>query len=196
MPRPERSPGRRPPSREPYLRLLVVCGAEKTEKAYLTGLRDSRKRTAVNVRLVERPRTPDQVVGYARDHCGYRDFDEAWCVVDVDRFEIEGQKVTAACAAATAAGIRLAVSHPCFEYWLLLHHTDSSTPTPKCDTVVNRLRRYVSSYNKTKLRFDDFRLGVVDAVARARKRDHTGEDWRRNPSTGVWRLVEKIIEQS
>lgn len=194
MPRRERSPGRRAPSREPHLRLLIVCGTEKTERAYFTGLRDSHQRTSVDIKLVERPRTPDQVVQYARDHCGYRDFDEAWCVVDVDRFEVEGQKITAACATAKLAGIRLAISHPCFEYWLLLHHIDTSAPMARCAAAEARLRRHVPSYAKARLRFDHFEGAVADAVVRAKRRDPVGEDWQHNPSTNVWQLVERILE--
>lgn len=192
MARRDRSPGRRPPTREPKPRLLVVCGAEKTEKAYFVGLRDFYRQRAVDVTFAERPRSPDQVVAYARDHCDYRDFDETWCVVDVDRFEAEGQKVTAACAAARSSGIQVAVSHPCFEYWLLLHHEYSAAPMARCGRAEERLRRFVPSYDKTNLRFADFAPGVADAVKRARH-DGGNADWRRNPSTNVWQLVERIL---
>jgi hypothetical protein len=174
--------------------LLVVCGTEKTERAYFSGLRDSNRRTSVDVKLMERPRTPDQVVEYARDHCGYRDFDEAWCVVDVDQFEVEGRKVTAARSAAGEASIRLAISHPCFEYWLLLHHTYSSAPMPRCSAAEAMLRKHVRSYDKTRLRFADFERTVADAVMRGKQSDATGENWQKNPSTNVWQLVERIRE--
>lgn len=192
MTRRDRSAGRRPPTREARTRLLVVCGAERTEKTYFVGLRDSYNLRTIDVRFVEKPRSPDQVVTHARDHCDYRDFDETWCVVDVDRFEIDGRKVTAACAAADVAGIRMAVSNPCFEYWLLLHHINSTAPMPHCGEIQDRIRKHVPAYDKTNLRFRDFAAGVADAVGRAQQNGADGEGWRRNPATEVWRLVERF----
>lgn len=193
MPRRERLVRRRPSLREPLLRVLVVCGAEKTEKAYLDGLRDQRRSKSVDVRIVERTRSPDQVVEYARDHCDYRDFDETWCVVDVDRFETEGRKITAAGVVAAAAGIRLAVSNPCFEYWLLLHHAYSEAPFPQCDTVAARVRKHVPAYDKTQLRFNDFAAGVEEAIKRAKQREPSGTAYLTNPSSGMWVLVDRLL---
>lgn len=190
----EPTAGRRGSVREPLRRVLVVCGAERTEVAYLKGLRDHLKTPAVNIRVIERAAAPDQVVEYARDHCGREDFDETWCVVDVDHFEREGGRVSAARQLAEKCGIRVAVSNPCFEYWLLLHHEETSAPFSRCDGVVVRIRRHVRSYDKTRLRFADFADGVEDAVVRARRREPTGEDSAVNPSTGVWRLVSTMTE--
>lgn len=192
MPRRERLARRRPPLREPRPRLLVVCGADKTESAYLSGLRDQQGVRSVDVRIVERPKSPDQVVEYARDHCDYRDFDETWCVVDVDHYETDGQKITAASAVAAKAGIRLAVSNPCFEYWLLLHHAYTDAPFPRCDAVESRLCGYMPSYNKTALQFSDFADGVDEAITRAKRRDPSGTAYKLNPSSGVWVLVESL----
>lgn len=192
MPRRERLARRRPALREPRPRLLVVCGAEKTESAYLSGLRDHRGVSSVDVRIVQRPRSPDQVVEYARDHCDYRDFDETWCVVDVDRYEVDGQKITTASTVAVTAGIRLAVSNPCFEYWLLLHHAYSGAPFPQCDAVKARLGKYVPAYDKTALQFRDFAEGVDEAVTRAKRRDSSGTAHLTNPSSGMWVLVERM----
>lgn len=193
MPRRERLARRRPPLREPRPRLLVVCGAEETESAYLNGIRDQQDARSVDVRIVERPgRSPDQVVEYARDHCDYRDFDETWCVVDVDQYETDGRRITAASASAAAAGIRLAVSNPCFEYWRLLHHAYSDAPFPQCDGVQARLGKYVPTYDKTALRFTDFADGIEHAITRGKRRDPSGTAYTINPSSGVWALVERL----
>jgi hypothetical protein len=90
--------------------------------------------------------------------------------------------------------VNLAVSNPCFELWLLLHHADCRSHCAGYADVVARLRKHVPAYDKTDLRFADYVAGVYDAVKRARELDPTGVDHARNPSTGVWRLVSTISE--
>lgn len=195
MPRRDPPSGRRHAIREPALRVLLVCGAEKTESAYFKGLRTWLATSSIDIKIVERSKSPDQVVEYARDHCGHRDFDQTWCIVDVDHYEVDGGKVTSADVIARAVGIELAVSNPCFEYWLLLHHAEGNAAFPHCDAVVGRLRSSLKSYDKTKLRFADFADGVQAAIERAKRRDPSGERYALNPSTAVWVLVEKLLEQ-
>lgn len=194
MPRRERTAARRPARREPRLRVLIVCGAAKTEPAYFAGLRTWLGTSAMDIKVVERPRVaPDQVVGYARDHCRSDDFDVTWCVVDVDEYESKGGKVTKACELADRTGIRVAASNPCFEYWLLLHHADNGAPSSTCDPVKGRLHRFVPEYDKTALRFGDFAAGIEAAVERAKRRDPSGVDHRANPSSGVWVLAADLL---
>jgi hypothetical protein len=195
MVRREPPTGRRQPLREPHLRLLVVCGTEKTETAYLKGLRAVLGANSVDIKIVERPRSPDQVVEHTRDHRNYRDFDECWCVLDVDAYEQEGGKVTIASSKADEAGIRLAVSNPCFEYWLLLHYRKWDRPFARCKEVLVPLRRSVPSYDKARLRFTDFANGVSSAIAQAKQRDPSAKDFAVNPSSSVWVLVERLMEQ-
>jgi hypothetical protein len=194
MARREPTGRRRAAFREPQPRVLIVCGAKKTESEYFKGLRSLLGTRAVDIKILERPRSPEQVVEYTRDHCSYEDFDESWCVVDVDRFEREGEKVSAAASLALDSEIRLAASNPCFEYWLLLHHTDHASAFDSCSKVVTAIRRFVQSYDKSALRFIDFAHGVPDAVGRAQQRDPTGANFSRNPSSAVWLLVSRLLE--
>jgi len=87
MPRRERNINRRAATRVQRQSILVVCGAEKTEVRYIQGLRDHVDSTSIDLAIVERPSAPDQVVAFARDYVGSKDFDERWCVVDVDMFQ-------------------------------------------------------------------------------------------------------------
>ena len=169
--------------------ILVIIGAEKTETGYLKGLRGHLQLSNVAMKVVEKPGSPLQLVEYARASFSLDDFDEVWCVTDVDHYEREGGKVTAALAAAAKAGISLAVSNPCFELWLLLHHEECRGHCPHCGAVTRRLQKRVPEYNKTRLRFADFANGVESAIERAKALEPTGTDHLRNPSTNVWRLV-------
>jgi hypothetical protein len=178
---------RRPPRREARQRLLIVCGSERTEPQYLAGLRDFIENRAVDLRIVKHPRSPAQVVTYAAK-ITTADFDEVWCVVDVDEFDL-----ASAAAKASRERIELAVSNPCFEVWLLLHHEDCRAAMADCHAVLVRLRKHLPAYDKTKLDFLDYVKNVADAVTRARALETSGTDHTRNPSTSMWRLVEKIM---
>jgi hypothetical protein len=115
--------------------------------------------------------------------------DEVWCVVDVDEFDI-----SEALTAAAKKGVNLAISNPCFEYWLLLHFELCTAPLARYDDVQRRLTKHVPRYDKTRLCFADFAPGVDDALQRARSRcGAPGEEHVRNPSTGVWALVQQVI---
>ncbi len=195
MVRREPARGRRPPSRVPRRTVLIVIGADRTETAYLKGLRDHFRLATVTMKIVEKPGAPDQLVEHTRDAYPLDDFDEVWCVTDVDHFEREGGKVTAALAVAAKAGIDVAVSNPCFEFWLLLHHEDCAAHCANCDAVERKLKKFLPAYDKARLRFRDFADGLDQAITRAKAIDPTGAEHTRNPSTGVWRLVSVLMEK-
>jgi hypothetical protein len=188
MARREPTRSRRALGRAERRSFLIVIGAERTETDYLNGLRQHF--ATVRMRFVEKPAAPDQLVEYTRDNFVLSDFDEVWCVTDVDSFEREGGKVTAALALAGKAGIKMAVSDPCFEVWLLLHHEDCSAHCANCGEVERKLRKRLPDYDKARLRFRDYAGGLARAVERARALERSG-----NPSTGVWRLVNAVLER-
>lgn len=167
--------------------MLIVCGAKKTEEAYLRGLRDSVPNPSVDVEVLLRPKSPEQVVEHAAKHrdSSSNDFDEVWCVVDVDQFAIDGARTMA-----KAHGIQLAISDPCFELWLLLHHCDCTAHLADCGAAKHLLLKKLPSYDKRSLVFGDFAMGVQAAIERAQK---LGDDG--NPSTGMWRLALRILDE-
>jgi RloB-like protein len=192
VPRREAPSGRRPARRRSRPLILVVCGSAKTESTYLRELRNSVGNPAVDITLVNRDKSPLQVVEYAIDFVkrDERAFDEVWCVFDVDQFDIDP-----AVRFAQRSRLELAVSNPCFELWLLLHHDQCKAFCAGYDDVVDRLRRHLPTYDKTCLRFADFAAGVSAAVERARELEPDGSKHDINPSTSVWRLVERITQQ-
>jgi hypothetical protein len=170
---------------------MVYCGADCTERDYFEGFREKLRQGNVSVRIRYEGIDPARLVRLA---ASYRDqrpgrFDEVWCIVDVDQFDMD-----AAVAEARRLDVRLAISNPCFELWLLLHRGDCRAFCNDCNEVERRLRRHVPAYDKTRLNFADFVGGVHDAVKRAKDLDAAGTDHRRNPSTNVWQLVERILE--
>ncbi len=111
-----------------------------------------------------------------------RDGDTAWIVCDVDRQT--SKHLSLVCTAALQAKIKLAFSNPCFEYWLLLHHTDVTDEAiakrassrgavaPKrraltAEDCAAWLREVLGSYDKTALVPEHFHPHLATAIARA-----------------------------
>jgi len=189
MPRRENAVRRRTPVSKGHT-VLVYCGGLRTEPAYFDGLRRAVRSAGVTVKVRAEGLAPDALV---RAAAGYRDlrrgtFDDVWVIVDVDEFDVEAASVEAG-----RLHVRLAISNPCFELWLLLHHADCGSHCAGCADASRRLKKHVPLYDKAHLDFARFADGVQDAIKRAKQLDPTGEDWRHNPSSGVWRLVEQIV---
>lgn len=110
-----------------------------------------------------------------------------------------GIKIHNARASATAKGIELAISTPCFEYWVLLHFEESAAPAIDCDAVIHTLKKkYLSVYDKGKCDFQEIVVNVREACKRAaklRKPDLANgtlpED--QNPCSEVYKLVDAIL---
>lgn len=187
----QRSPRPRQTSRRAVRTSLIYCGGLRTERSYLDGLKATWRDASMSILVRGTGIAPDQLVRAAAAHRNRKPgvFDEVWCVVDVDQFD-----VASAVSEARRQGVSLAVSNPCFELWLLLHHAGCRAACAGCTDVLRRLRRHLPMYDKSRLDFRHFAAGVHDAVKRARDLDPTGADWRRNPSTNVWQLVERILE--
>jgi hypothetical protein len=171
--------------------ILIYCGAVRTEPDYFKGLRNSFRSATLTVKVRQDGVAPSRLVQIAS---AYRDrkpgaFDEVWCVVDVDQFDL-----VTAIADAREHSVNLAISNPCFELWLLLHHSDCRSHCTGYADVASRLKKHLPAYDKTRLRFSDHANGVGDAVKRAKELEPSGTNHQRNPSTSVWRLVEIITE--
>jgi hypothetical protein len=169
-------------------RLLIVCGGRKTEKSYLDGLKRAERNPSISVVIKANPRSPSEVVRHAEKirQQSPDDFDEVWCVFDVDEFkdlrEAEGL--------ASRYKIGLAVSNPCFELWLLLHFDERTAHCSSYAALLPDLRKHLPKYDKTCLRFEDYVTGISAACVRARALEPTGHSLDVNPSTGVWQVVE------
>lgn len=168
--------------------MLVVSGGH-TEDVYFRGLARFQCNRSVALTLKTFPASPAQVVDYARRLADHHndEFDEVWCVVDVDSFDIHSGMSKAA-----RQNAKLVVSNPCFELWLLLHFESLTSHVAKCKDVERLIRKYVPAYQKAKLSFTDFEAGLAQACKRARCLEE-GDVKYPNPSTGIWRLVDRLM---
>ena len=129
-------------------------------------------------------------------------YDEFWIPIDTDH-RFEGRHLSGSNGAirqAQQARIRVAVSNPCFELWLLLHHEPvaSGATFEGCGGVEERLRSLLGSFNKASINPAHFPLAKVhDAIRNARNLEDASESaehrWPRSVGTQIHRLLESIL---
>jgi len=198
----ERRSGRRTPFREPKLKMLIVCEGANTEKQYFEQFAKFHRNSLVDVIVEGGKGVPLTVVRAAKERKekaisdAKRKDDEflkyqwVWCVFDVDNHP----NVPEARIMAADNGIELAISNPCFELWLLLHHRDCPGELHR-HAAQTMLKDHVAGYDKH-VNFDDYTDGYHKAVQRAKSLDQLAESMGepgRNPTTGVYVLTEMII---
>lgn len=192
---------RRPPSRQPLHRLLLVCEGEKTEIQYFKAFQHDARNPRVHVEVAHDKSEPLKVVEAAvrfrddaraeaaRQHDRNLEWDEVWAVFDID----EHLHVAEARALAERESIHLAISNPCFELWALLHFHDQRAPLTRRQAH-SKLVSHMKGYSK-ELDYPRMRGGYHDALSRARSLDEdaarTGQRGK-NPTTGVHRVTERI----
>jgi hypothetical protein len=169
----------------------VVVG-QQTEKKYFEDFKGP-ECPSPSITVNSAPKNPSRQVEIAKG-LSPRDFDEIWVVFDVDHFELSD--IENAISTALDAGFRVAVSNPCFEYWLILHYEPYSRffDSPK-KTAAYLRDNHVPGYSKNNPCVEKFRDKHKIAIDNAKQRVKVAADHHSNPYTGVWELVEIIIEE-
>lgn len=186
--------------REPYDRVLIVCEGEKTEPRYFDDLRVDLRLPSANI-VVTGKSNPDPLsvvtFGLNRFHED-GDYDRVIFVIDRDthpkpNYDQARKEVSRAINDGIQAS--LIVSHPCFEYWILLHFEDSARgytdPNSPCRQVINDVREHFPPYGKgmTAL-YDKTKSNLDEAIERSKRRwQHAKSTRSKNPSTRVHELV-------
>ncbi|MBL4688585.1 MAG: RloB domain-containing protein [Nannocystaceae bacterium] len=139
--------------------------------------------------------SPTDVVKRLRDFRSEFDLesdDELWVFLDVDH-HFTGthlKATTAALRRAKTIQATVALSNPCFELWLLLHHADPRASYASCDAVSDHIRAVLGSYNKTGLKPERYSVETVRSAVRRAKT--VGSEPTTTMGTDVWRLMEKL----
>ncbi len=146
--------------------------------------------------------SPFQVIEYA---CGLADvleIKQIWGLFDHDGRD----NIDQVCSDAKRTRVEVALSHPSFELWLLLHFQDfTSAEGGKSKDVIDKLRDAhpaFADYDRRSKRIGESRFSALmegdrirDAVSRARRLsrrfDHETPS-QRDPSTEVYRLIEAL----
>lgn len=131
------------------------------------------------------------------------DDDQLWLMLDTDHC-IQGQHKASfltAIGSARQRGVNIALSRPCFELWLLLHHVEEAEVTSLLNAgqVEKKLREVLGEYNKTRLNEKHYPLSsVVHAYKRAQRLDlniQNGDIPEQNTSR-VYLLWKAIISEA
>jgi hypothetical protein len=163
---------------------LIVTNGERTEIDYFNGLKEEPWVTATKVIVTFVSGEPAAAVLRAAVIRDQNEYDEAWAVCDLDEYD-----VTSAMADAKTRQVELAISVPCFEVWLILHVSDKCPAFNDCVQAGRYLAARLPDWDKANLKISDFRGGVFDAIARAKR---LGDPPEANPSSVVWRVVESL----
>ena len=129
--------------------------------------------------------------------------DELWMLLDTDHCT-EGthlQSFLSAIREAKRQGVEVALSKPCFDLWLLLHHLPENevVSLSNARSVEEALRASLGQYNKTKLKREHYPIASVSAACiRAAKLDQaaTGSDLPDSNVSRVYRLWRAIAAKA
>ena len=172
---------------------VIATEGEKTEKQYFALFQNPRIKVEV-LSTAGGLSAPNHVLERldqfkARYNLGPED--SLWLMFDVDRNRAE--KLSDICQEATQKGFQLAISNPCFEFWLFLHHFNAED-FADCKAIEAELKARLGSYNKTNLRTELYRPLIMDALRRA-KSLHTNpaERWPEPFGTHVYKVIETLL---
>lgn len=141
----------------------------------------------------------------AKDEFNFKKGDELWMIIDTDRWK-NIPKIIEACN--DLENMFVAVSNPCFEFWLLLHIKDiqeyneeelelllKNKKTGNRNYVDTKIVEIVGSYNKTNLKTEDFLPHIDTAVLRAKNLDQPQEEYPTKLGSHIYKLIEKLRKE-
>ncbi len=201
MKRPDRGAARRETGRRDHRRVIrVLTEGAVTEVAYL--VQWARRSSNTHLDFAESGMAPLSLVQRAREHQranqrrGSRqrgDFDEIWCIFDVDQHPNLNQAITEA----RQSGIRVALSNPCFELWLILHYRDQTAAIDRRQVqrlaadrgITDSKRLNPGAIDTLVARYPDAKIRA-EALRERHLADGSGPN--ANPSTNVWELIDRL----
>lgn len=133
----------------------------------------------------------------------YEPDDQRWMLLDTDH-TTRGEHLrsfTEAMRRARQSGIQVAISKPCFELWLLLHHVDQGAVLSLTNArkVEEALRTQLGTYDKRQLEEAHYPLhSVVQACQRAEALDLTveGGEIPESNTSRVYLLWKAIVSKA
>jgi hypothetical protein len=200
----QRSLRRKVATRKPRKTFLIFCEGERTEPEYLNALKrqpSMRDVAAVDLRVVTghggpAPRALVTMAVAARSRAIDEDaeIDEFWCVFDVE-WPRNHPGLLEAIEEADRNEVRVAVSNPCFELWLILHFRDHSRWLETAEAC--RLRQRLDGSADKGLDATKYIPLTADAVRGAARLDErhqrNGTHFPdTNPSSSMHRLLTAI----
>ena len=197
---------RRSAGRAKKTTILLVVEGEKTEPNYFWGLKQNALADRYSLTVKEGPGgSPEAVVKEAikQKRIATNDFDEVWCVLDVETPD-KRDRLDDAVKLAGQNKIKPCLSNPSFEVWFLAHFEKRARAYQNCDKVIVQLNKHWQNhYQQDYQKGDDHlyrRLSphtqkAIDNARWVRETHHQDKmnTADANSSTEVYRLVEKLL---
>ena len=142
----------------------------------------------------------------AKEEFNFNNKDELWMIIDRDRWH-NIPEIIESCKAQN--NFFVAVSNPCFEFWLLLHVCEMSNLTQEqkdnifLNPKVSNNKRYLDKllgellgdgYNKNNPRTERFITTITQAIKESKKLVISTEAYPSQLGSYVYKLVEKLIK--
>ncbi len=139
----------------------------------------------------------------AKYEYNFRDSDELWMIIDTDRWK-NITEIVLECKKQT--NMYVAISNPCFEFWLLLHIKDISEynenelaliqknakVNTKKNYVDSKITEILGSYNKSNPRPELFLPTLERAIKQAKELDSNNEEYPKSLGSHIYKIVEKL----
>lgn len=133
--------------RPPKKTLLIICEGE-TEKIYFENLKAAERKTEINLKP-ELPGHRTDCLNIVERAIKQKDnYDQVWCVFDLDAAHKDVEKYRKAVERANNEKIERLESYPCFEVWFLLHFLYTTRTFTDCKQVIQGLKKHIKDYSK------------------------------------------------
>ncbi len=208
QPRTANSLERQTGHRQPRRHILIVCEGEKTEPYYFNWIKNKLRLSAIEIkrdiqdplRIVEEAH---KLNSKKRNSDEPRDYDETWCVFDVEN-PSNNPNLGQAIALADENNINLAVSNPSFEYWYILHFSYTDREFADGSEAKEYLRQFIPNYSSGNSDFlEELYTHTDEAITNSKNIFESHAKWSSgrtirfpNPSTYVYKLVEELLKIS
>ncbi len=198
--------------RRPHLpgkpRVLILSEGTKTETNYFKGLKTANRLTSVVIRSLHGQPGPLGLFRRAAEELSDdQGWDDVYCVLDHDGRDSAlkrlARKLIELDQQYPDTRIKMILSDPCFELWLLLHFQFTDRPflstgsgRTSCDKVIVALQNYVPEYQKNAPRlFEQFKNKLDEALTNAAQLNKsTSDQSQHSPRTNVDQLVCRLLE--
>ena len=182
--------------------VVIVCDDARTAVAYFNLLKRLVK-SSVTLKVLRHPSDraqPDDVIEAAKSELealGEPDDDDrssVWALIDMEQDHARRMQAEAAKDTGSNAGIKVALSDPCYEVWTLLHLIDTGEKFMECRAVLTRIeqewQREFGTRFGPKAQADYSKIISQREVAAGRARAHHNNG---DPSwTEVYLLIDEI----
>jgi len=183
--------------REGWICVIAIEG-ERTEKQYFQKFGSTKIKIEILPTLSGDSAEPEGVIERLRKYKSENDLgeeDKCWLVVDVDHRSED--RLKAVCVQAREERFQVAISNPCFEFWLFLHRFEATELQQGIYQAMPEQRPHemkrMLDYDYKSLPYKEFRSDVEKAIQRAKSKEHS----RRSavpgfPGTDVYRVAESL----